>query len=71
MLAACGLAMPVSFVERIGARTIVHLGEGESAVKAVFENDVGLSIGQTALVAPLASSVRIFDAATGLAVRAG
>ena len=71
MLAARGLAMPVSFVERIGARTIVHLGEGESAVKAVFENDVGLSIGQTALVAPLASSVRIFDAATGLAVRAG
>ncbi|MDX8512987.1 ABC transporter ATP-binding protein [Mesorhizobium captivum] len=70
-LAERGLSMPVTFVERIGARTIVHLGEGDSAVKAVFENDVGLSIGQTAVVAPPASSVRVFDAATGLAVRAG
>ncbi|UCI28843.1 ABC transporter ATP-binding protein [Mesorhizobium sp. B2-8-5] len=70
-LAERGLSMPVSFVERIGARTIVHLGEGESAVKAVFENDVGLSVGETAVVAPLASSVRVFDAASGLAVKAG
>ncbi|RWH72818.1 ABC transporter ATP-binding protein [Mesorhizobium sp.] len=70
-LAERGLSMPVSFVERIGARTIVHLGEGESAVKAVFENHVGLSVGQTAIVAPPASSVRVFDATTGLAVRAG
>ncbi|MDX8497751.1 ABC transporter ATP-binding protein [Mesorhizobium sp. VK4C] len=70
-LAERGLSMPVTFVERIGARTIVHLGEGDSAVKAVFENDVGLSIGQPAIVAPPASSVRVFDAATGLAVRAG
>jgi len=66
-----GLAMPVTFVERIGARTIVHLGQSEGAVKAVFDNDVGLSIGQTAVVAPAASSVRIFDAASGLAIRAG
>ncbi|RRI07084.1 ABC transporter ATP-binding protein [Mesorhizobium tamadayense] len=70
-LAERGLSMPVSFVERIGARTIVHLGEGGSAVKAVFENDVGLSIGQTAVVAPPASSVRVFDAASGRAVKAG
>ncbi|MBZ9884051.1 ABC transporter ATP-binding protein [Mesorhizobium sp. CA10] len=70
-LAERGLTMPVSFVERIGARTIVHLGEGEGAVKAVFENDVGLSVGETAVVAPPASSVRVFAAATGLAVRAG
>ncbi|MBZ9762331.1 ABC transporter ATP-binding protein [Mesorhizobium sp. CA8] len=70
-LAERGLSMPVSFVERIGARTIVHLGEGEGAVKAVFENGVGLSVGQAAVVAPPASSVRVFDAATGLAVRAG
>jgi len=65
-----GLSMPVTFVERIGARTIVHLGEGESAVKAVFENDVGLAIGQTAIIAPAAQSVRIFDAATGQAIKA-
>ncbi|PBB24655.1 MULTISPECIES: ABC transporter ATP-binding protein [unclassified Mesorhizobium] len=66
-----GLAMPVTFVERIGARTIVHLGQGDGAVKAVFDNDVGLSIGQTAVVAPAASSVRIFDAASGVAMKAG
>lgn len=66
-----GLAMPVTFVERIGARTIVHLGVGEGAVKAVFENDVGLAIGQTAVVAPEAASVRIFDAASGLAMGVG
>ncbi|RWB19724.1 ABC transporter ATP-binding protein [Mesorhizobium sp.] len=70
-LAERGLSMPVTFVERIGARTIVHLGEGESAVKAVFENDVGLSIGQTAVVAPPASSVRVFDAGTGRAIKVG
>ncbi|MER9432860.1 ABC transporter ATP-binding protein [Mesorhizobium sp. M0408] len=66
-----GLSMPVSFVERIGARTIIHLGDGETAVKAVFDNDVGLAIGQTAVVAPAAEAVRVFDAATGLALRAG
>ncbi|UVC18476.1 ABC transporter ATP-binding protein [Mesorhizobium onobrychidis] len=66
-----GLSLPVTFVERIGARTIVHLGQGESAVKAVFDNDVGLSVGQTAVVAPAAQSVRVFDAATGLAMKAG
>ncbi|TJW09630.1 MAG: ABC transporter ATP-binding protein [Mesorhizobium sp.] len=66
-----GLSMPVSFVERIGARTIVHLGEGETAVKAVFENDVGLAIGQTAVIAPAEPSVRVFDAAAGRAMRAG
>ncbi|MBN9222551.1 MAG: ABC transporter ATP-binding protein [Mesorhizobium sp.] len=70
-LAERGLAMPVTFVERIGARTIVHLGIGEGAVKAVFENAVGLAIGQTAVVAPEASSVRVFDASTGLAIKVG
>ncbi|QIA22767.1 ABC transporter ATP-binding protein [Mesorhizobium sp. AA22] len=66
-----GLSMPVNFVERIGARTIIHLGDGEAAVKAVLDNDVGLSVGQTAVIAPAAQSVRVFDAATGLAMKAG
>ena len=63
--------MPVTFVERIGARTIVHLGEGETAVKAVFDNDVGLPIG-----ADRRSSRRtrprcaLFDAASGQAIGA-
>jgi multiple sugar transport system ATP-binding protein len=63
-----GLTMPVTFVERIGARTIVHFGEGDAAVKAVFDNDVGLKIGDVAVVAPSAESVRVFDGASGRAV---
>lgn len=65
-----GLALPVTFVERIGARTIVHLGEGAEAVKAVFDNDVAVAIGETARVVPDAAAVRFFDAATGAAIRA-
>jgi len=63
-----GVAMPITFVERIGARTIVHLGEGESAVKAVCGNEARWTIGQTVIVAPVSSSVRLFDAATGRAL---
>lgn len=63
-----GLKMAVSFVERIGARTIVHLGRDGTAVKAVFENDVAL--GDVAVVSPTEASVRLFDAATGAAIRA-
>jgi multiple sugar transport system ATP-binding protein len=65
-----GLMMPVTFVERIGARTIVHLGQGETGVKAVFDNDVGPGIGDVAVLAPNEASIRIFDAATGVAIRA-
>jgi multiple sugar transport system ATP-binding protein len=63
-----GLAMPVTFVERIGARTIIHLGDCKTAVKAVFDNDIGLSIADTAIVAPNTASVRLFDAANGAAI---
>ena len=66
-----GLSLPVTFVERIGARTVVHLGDGESAVKAVFENDVGLRIGDRAVVVPDPAAVRLFDAASGAAVPGG
>jgi multiple sugar transport system ATP-binding protein len=64
-----GLALPVTFVERIGARTVVHLGEGEGRVKAVFDNDVGLTAGETAHIAIEPGSLRLFDAASGLAIR--
>ncbi|MBX3569870.1 MAG: ABC transporter ATP-binding protein [Rhizobiaceae bacterium] len=63
-----GLALPVNFVERIGARTIVHLGQGAGAVKAVFDNDVRVAIGETLVVSPVAASVRVFDAASGVAI---
>lgn len=66
-----GLRMPVTFVERIGARTIVHLGEDATAVKAVFDNDVELAVGDAVTLVPSPISVRIFDAASGAAIRAG
>ena len=63
-----GLAMPVTFVERIGARTIVHLGEGDLAVKVVCGNDTWIVVGETATVTPIAQTIRLFDAASGLAL---
>jgi multiple sugar transport system ATP-binding protein len=64
-----GLALPVTFVERIGARTVVHLGESGQRVKTVFDNDFGLQAGETAHVAIDPGSVRLFDAASGMAIR--
>jgi multiple sugar transport system ATP-binding protein len=64
-----GLWTTVSFVERIGARTILHLGQGAGATKAVFENDHGLGLGQAVVLAPLPEAVRLFDAATGQALK--
>lgn len=60
-----GVPMPVSFVERIGARTILHLGDTANAIKAVFDNDVALNIGDVAHVLPNAAAIRLFDAASG------
>jgi multiple sugar transport system ATP-binding protein len=58
-------------VERIGARSIVHLGEGEGAFKAVFEKGVPLSVGEVARVTPHPEAVRLFDGATGAALGRG
>jgi len=63
-----GIAREVSFVERIGARTIVHLGFGEDGFKAVFDRSSGLTLGEVAHLAPEPTSVRLFDAATGVAL---
>ena len=63
-----GMAMPVSFVERIGARTILHLGVGIGAVKVVFENDAGFEVGKMLHFAPHPGAVRLFDAQTGTAL---
>jgi multiple sugar transport system ATP-binding protein len=64
-----GMALRVSFVERIGARSILHLGEGETAVKGVFDNDLRVTLGETVHVAPAVGAVRLFDAATGAALK--
>jgi multiple sugar transport system ATP-binding protein len=66
-----GLVAPVTFVERIGARTIVHLGQGESAMKVVLDNEAKASIGTSAVVLPNMDAVRIFDRASGTAIGQG
>ena len=64
-----GMAMPITFVERIGARTILHLGQGSASAKVVLENDAGLQTGQILHFAPLAHAVRLFEAASGIALK--
>jgi multiple sugar transport system ATP-binding protein len=70
-LGEAGLPAFVTFVERIGARIIVHLGEGEGAFKAVFEKGVPLSVGEVARVTPHPEAVRLFDGANGAALGRG
>jgi multiple sugar transport system ATP-binding protein len=64
-----GIPLPVNFVERIGARIVVHLGDGDQRIKAVFDNNLGLQSGQTAHVAIEPGAVRLFDDRSGMAIR--
>jgi multiple sugar transport system ATP-binding protein len=61
--------LPVFFVERIGARTIVHLGRDKASVKVVLDNDNGLEAGMKARLNVNPDAVRLFDAASGAAIR--
>lgn len=67
-LADDGLRLDVTFVERIGSRTIVHFDAAGTAAKGVFDNALPLSAGTVATVAPADASIRIFDRATGNAI---
>ncbi|MGV3549522.1 ABC transporter ATP-binding protein [Rhizobium sp.] len=68
-LAALEGGLPIFFVERIGARTIVHVGRDKAAVKVVLDNDNGLEAGMTARLDVNPGAVRLFDAASGQAIR--
>jgi multiple sugar transport system ATP-binding protein len=59
-----GFSLPVNLIERIGARTIVHLGIG-AGVKAIFENDAGVSAGQQLAFKVPSQHVRLFDFRSG------
>lgn len=63
------LSLPLTVTERIGARTILHLGDGAATVRAVFQ--AGEALPETGLVRfhPTPAAVRLFDAATGRAIR--
>ena len=68
-LTASASGLPVFFVERIGARTIVHVGGDTAVVKVVLDNDNGLEPGMTVRLDVNPGAVRLFDAATGTAIR--
>lgn len=63
------LALPLTVTERIGARVILHLGEGETSVRAVFQAGEALPEAGMVRLQPAASAVRLFEAATGRAIR--
>tara|TARA_R110002126_G_scaffold291804_1_gene459438 strand:- start:66545 stop:67633 length:1089 start_codon:yes stop_codon:yes gene_type:complete len=60
-----GLTLPATFLERIGARTILHLGKDVCEVKAVFENDVEVMLDSQVAFRPATGSERLFEAASG------
>ena len=57
-----GLTRPVEVIERIGARTILHLAGG---AKAVFGNDVEAAERAPVTLAPAPGTASLFDAASG------
>jgi multiple sugar transport system ATP-binding protein len=63
-----GIKLPVTFVERIGARTILHVGSAGASMKGVFDNRVPVTTGETIGIAVDPSNVRLFDADTGNAI---
>lgn len=63
-----GLRLPLILAERIGARTILHLGWGENTVRAVFQGNPDLPAGDIGF-APDPAAVRLFDTETGAAIR--
>jgi multiple sugar transport system ATP-binding protein len=63
-----GLRGTVSFVERIGARTIVHLAAADATMRAVADNSVPVTIGDRVTVTPSPKSIRLFDPASGRAI---
>lgn len=63
-----GIPLPVNFVERIGSRTIAHLGEVEGEFRCVFDNEVSLRMGEAARLKINPDAIRLFDADTGTAI---
>ena len=63
-----GLRLPGTFVERIGARTILHMGRDGASIKGVFDNRVPVRTGESVGIAIDPSNIRLFDAETGNAI---
>lgn len=64
------LRLPVTFVERIGARTIVHLRHGNTEAKAVLANDIAVpAVGEVLGFDLEPDAIRLFDPVTGNAIK--
>ena len=67
-----GLSLPVTFTERIGARTIAHLGE-DLSTKAVFDSDTTVTVGELLKFTVKPEHLLLFDGTSGsrIGVEAG
>jgi multiple sugar transport system ATP-binding protein len=63
------LRLPLLLTERIGARMILHFGKGEAVLRAVFPAGTALPEARVLALRPEPHAVRLFDAATGRAIR--
>jgi multiple sugar transport system ATP-binding protein len=61
-----GLRALVRFVERVGARTIVHLDCGGEVVKVAEKNGYRATVGAPMMIAIPAGAAMLFDASDGL-----
>lgn len=68
--AAAPLTMEVSFVERVGHRTIVHLGAGAETIKMTTHHEFRTTLGSLLPLQLRANSLRLFDESSGLALGA-
>ena len=63
--------MTVVFVERIGARTIVHLEAGAQRAKTFADDDLALTTDQSVGLRVNPARLRLFDRSSGLALAQG
>jgi multiple sugar transport system ATP-binding protein len=66
-----GLTLPINFIEPIGPRTILHLGDSAAELKVVTGKRVPYRIGEAVKLVMPAERRRYFDPASGLSLDAG
>jgi multiple sugar transport system ATP-binding protein len=64
------LTLAVSFVERVGHRTIVHLGAGAHSAKMTAHSTFQVALGSALRLRARAADLRLFDQSSGLALMA-
>ncbi|MBL0375224.1 ABC transporter ATP-binding protein [Rhizobium sp. KVB221] len=64
-----GLTLPATFVEPIGPRTTIHLGEGEVRMKVITEKRFRTGLGQALKIIMPEPKCHLFDTKSGAALR--